>query len=379
MATLWLALLGSLGGVGLVMMIGRSRVLPGLDRVRGGRISGSGDEADAGVPLDLGVVIPARNEADKIALLVADLRQSNPAPARILVVDDGSSDATAELARAAGAEVLAIADKPEGWNGKSYACWRGAQELSTALLLFLDADMRMGPQSVGRLAQTCRRGQGLVSVQPWHEAPTFREQLSAAANLLVAGGLNAFGVRQANRKPAGAFGPCLCMPRAQYFRVGGHEAVRSAPLEDIPFGRLFADAGISLRLFLGDPQIRFRMYPKGWGAQWRGWGKSLALGAAETPKSMVLWISLWLSGASMIALGIPLAAVLGMPLLPLLAAAGVWCLLHLWAFRRVGSFGPLVGLLWPLPLLYLIAVQLYSSVSLKLRGGIEWHGRKLTR
>jgi len=69
----------------------------------------------------------------------------------VIVVDDGSSDATVEVARAHGATVIVAPSPPGGWLGKSWACHLGAQRARGTRLLFLDADVSLAPSAIAAL------------------------------------------------------------------------------------------------------------------------------------------------------------------------------------------------------------------------------------
>lgn len=71
------------------------------------------------------VVIPARNEAENLPHLLGSLARQDLVPEQVIVVDDGSTDDTAAVARAHGALVVESATLPEGWTGKSWACMQG--------------------------------------------------------------------------------------------------------------------------------------------------------------------------------------------------------------------------------------------------------------
>jgi hypothetical protein len=80
--------------------------------------------------LSVSVIVPARNEERRIAPLLESLARQKRRADEIIVVDDESADGTANLARRLGARVISAPAKPEGWVGKTWACWTGAREAS---------------------------------------------------------------------------------------------------------------------------------------------------------------------------------------------------------------------------------------------------------
>jgi len=94
------------------------------------------------------VVIPARNEETSLPGLLESLRQLTVEVHQTVVVDDGSRDATASVARSAGADVLPAGVPETGWTGKAWACHVGARATSGDLLLFLDADTVLAPDAL---------------------------------------------------------------------------------------------------------------------------------------------------------------------------------------------------------------------------------------
>ncbi len=99
----------------------------------------------------LSVIIPARNEAHNLPTLLGSLAAQSVRPCEILVVDDGSTDRTAEVARELGARVIASEPLPEGWRGKTWACHQGAQAATGELLCFVDADTWFEPGGLARI------------------------------------------------------------------------------------------------------------------------------------------------------------------------------------------------------------------------------------
>jgi len=110
----------------------------------------SSQEADVS---DVTVLIPARDEAESIARTVAALERQGKNLA-VIVIDDQSSDGTAELAKKSfrgDLRVLQGKDLPEGWVGKLWALEQGRQLADTELILLLDADIELAPRTIGVL------------------------------------------------------------------------------------------------------------------------------------------------------------------------------------------------------------------------------------
>ena len=124
------------------------------------------------------VVIPARNEAQRIGPLLESLQCLDYTAVEVLVVDDMSEDETADVARRAGARVLTLDHLPPGWTGKCHACWQGAQHSSGEWLLFTDADTVHAPASLTvALAAATNRRADMVSFLCRQQCLSFWERL----------------------------------------------------------------------------------------------------------------------------------------------------------------------------------------------------------
>jgi 4,4'-diaponeurosporenoate glycosyltransferase len=327
--------------------------------------------AAPGTPVNITVVVPARDEARRLPELLACLGELDRAPAEVLVIDDDSSDATADLARAAGARVIP-ASPPPGWTGKAWACQRGAEEATGDVLVFLDADTAPAPGAVDALAAAAAGG-ALVSAHPRHRVERAYEHLSAGPAVISTLGAGLGGPARYRwwRRPI-AFGPAVAVRRDVYERIGGHASVRGEVAEDLALARVADRAGVPVHALLAGPLLRYRMYPEGLGSLVEGWSKNLAVGAGATPPLRLAATVAWVAAALQAA--ISLAGTSGWPALvayvAFVAQFGV-------VARRVGRFGPVTTVAYPLVLIGFIALFLRSSVLVAARRSVPWRGRQV--
>jgi 4,4'-diaponeurosporenoate glycosyltransferase len=331
------------------------------------------------------VVIPARDEETTIPALLTSLRNLTVDVREIVVVDDGSRDATASVARTAGALVVSAPAPPPGWTGKAWACHVGAGASSGDLLLFLDADTVLAPDALDGLLELHHRHGGLVSVQPYHGVVRPYEQLSSYFNVVSLLASDAFARHPASRPMA--FGPCLLTSRTDYERAGGHAAVRGEILDDVQLAAAYDRIGLPVQCVLGGQTIRMRSYPGGFRQLASGWTKNFASGAAAAAPGPALVAALWVSAQHAVAVGGALALLgtvtgraspltYGDPALWALAWAAVaWQLRSL--LRRVGSFRWWTWVLFPVPLLAFDVIFARSAALTMVRRSVRWRGRRV--
>ncbi|MDP9452108.1 MAG: glycosyltransferase [Actinomycetota bacterium] len=317
------------------------------------------------------IVVPARDEERNVVILLASLLPQVGPGDEVLVVDDHSGDATAEVARQAGAHVLAAPPLPPGWQGKAWACHTGAGAATGELLIFLDADTRLEPGGLERLRQAARSAGGLYSVQPWHEVPRASERLAALFNLVAMMGTGAFTPLGRRARAVGAFGPCLATSAADYRALGGHASVRDAILDDLALAERYRAAGLPVTIRGGRGTIAVRLYPEGLGQLVEGFTKNFAAAARAVRPPVLVLVVAWLA-----ALNAPLVLVADAPGLAaacyLAAAVQLGILL-----RRLGTFGAATAALYLVPLAVFVAVFARSLVVTFVRGQVRWKGRDL--
>jgi hopene-associated glycosyltransferase HpnB len=334
-------------------------------------------------------VVPARDEADVVGRAVASLLGQQVRPAlRVVLVDDGSSDGTAAMARAAAAAagaadrlvLVAGAPRPPGWTGKLWAMQQGvaaALRLDPAprYLLLTDADIGHGPGTLAGLLAKAAEGRVLVSLMVRLHCAGLAERLLIPAFVFFFQKLYPFpGINDPQSRIAGAAGGCMLVEAAALERAGGPAAVRGALIDDCALGRLLKRQG-PVWLGLTRDSVSLRPYA-GLGPIWRMVARSAYTQLRCSP--------LLLAGAVLGMLVLYLAPPIGL-LLGLLAGGGAlpWLGLAGWLAMML-AYAPTLRLyrLWPLWGLALpLAALLYTAMTVDSarrhwqgRGG-EWKGR----
>ena len=239
-------------------------------------------------PVVVTAIVPARNEEAVIAASIETLSRQ-PEIAQILVVNDQSSDATAELVRNLVKEIpdlrlLETGGLPDGWVGKNYALWVGVQQATSPWLLFTDADAAHAPNSVARGLQIARERQAaLVSFSPEQITRSWYEKaLIPFVYLRLA---KKFSFDQVNNPAlpiAAANGQFLLIRRDVYDAIGGHRGVAGEVLEDLVMAMRVKRAGHRIWFGSGKGLVRTRMYSS-FRTMWEGWKKNLYRLMGGTP------------------------------------------------------------------------------------------------
>ena len=214
-------------------------------------------------------VVPARNEAETVAESVGSLlAQQSSEIARIFVVDDGSSDGTAERAREA-AERAGAADRltiirgeplPPGWSGKVWAMEQGiarALEKRPEFLLLTDADISHSPKNIAALARVAQlENYDLVSLMVKLHCESLAEKLLIPAFVFFFFKLYPpRWISNPRRKTAGAAGGCMLIRPRALERAGGMAAICGEIIDDCALAKAVKKSGG--RIWLGlSPETR---------------------------------------------------------------------------------------------------------------------------
>jgi dolichol-phosphate mannosyltransferase len=251
-----------------------------LSRLARGRVRrpplGPGAPAPRGT---ISVVVPARDEAARIGPCLDGLRD-DPDVLEVLVVDDGSRDGTAGVARARGARVVGAAEPPSGWVGKPWALQQGLEAARGDIVVSLDADTRPRPGLVRALAAALDDAD-LVTAGCRFVCDTPGERWLHPAFLATL--VYRFGPADVARpaRPV-ANGQCTAVRRGQLLAQGGYAPAAPHMTDDAALAGALAAAGWRVAFHDGAALIDVDMHASA-GEVWREWGRSLALPGVTPP------------------------------------------------------------------------------------------------
>lgn len=231
------------------------------------------------------ILVPARNEERSLRPCLESLLKQRYPEFEVLVCDDESEDATAEIlaemargnARLKSFRSLAL---PPGWLGKCFACHQLAERARGELLLFTDADTVHHPGAlVSAVAELQASGAGLLSLITRFEMHTFAEKTILPLVPFAALAYLPFFLIRLLRNPRFAIGngQFMLFRRPAYDAAGGHAAVREALVEDVWLARRVKASGFSLAPCDGGKLVSCRMY-RSLGEIWEGFSKNIFAG-----------------------------------------------------------------------------------------------------
>jgi len=235
--------------------------------------------------LELTVIVPARNEEECLAGCLQSLVSQSEEHFRLdcdwelFVVDDYSTDRTAEIARSYARVTLLEAGKlEEGWTGKNNAIWAAARRARGRWLLFTDADTIHEPGNLHRaLHEADRHKVGMLSYSPRQMVSgIWQRSLMPLIFCELALAYPPAKVSDPAERIAAANGQFLLIEREAYRRLGGHVAVSEKILEDVELAFLAKRRKVGLRFRYADDAVSARMY-RSTAAMVEGWTKNLAL------------------------------------------------------------------------------------------------------
>ncbi|MEU5790968.1 glycosyltransferase family 2 protein [Micromonospora purpureochromogenes] len=346
----------------------------------------------AGGPVEVtepvAVLLPLRDEAARLTPCLRSLLAQRGVPRlRIVVLDDASTDGTADVVRAVAGDdprvtLLTGVTLPPGWLGKPHACHQlaGRADPAATALVFVDADVVLTPHAVAA-AVTELRAAGAMLLSPYPRIVVRTAADRLVQPLLQWLWLTFLPLRAMERSPrpslAAAGGQFLVVDRAGYDRAGGHAAVADKVLEDIELTRAVKRSGGRIALADGSRLAACRMY-EDWPQLRDGYTKSLwaSFGHPAAAAVVVALLLLLYTAPPLVAVA---ALVAGAPAVAALATAGYL----LGVAGRVLSARATGGRAWPDALAHPVSVVVLGwltlrSYHLRKRRRLSWRGRPVS-
>jgi len=326
-------------------------------------------------------IVPARNEADVIAESIASLlRQDFPGALHVVLVDDASSDGTADAARKIGSQdnltILAGAPLPAGWTGKLWALSQGVQEAlkhRPDYLLFTDADIRHDARNVAELVAKAEAGQlDLASYMVRLSINNFAERaLIPAFVYLFLQLYPPAWITAPGNETAGAAGGCILIRPAALAHIGGHAAIRGQIIDDCSLARAVKSSGGRIWMGLTANTQSIRPY-----SGFAEIGRMISRSAFNQLRH-----SVWLLAGTLLGLAVTYVVPIGALFSGQRLAAGLggtaWLLMSL-SYASMIRFYKL-PLLWtmalPLIAIFYAAATFHSALQYWRGKGGAWKGR----
>ncbi|MFN8208452.1 MAG: glycosyltransferase family 2 protein [Bacteroidales bacterium] len=322
------------------------------------------------------VLIPARNEENRITALLDDLKRQEFGYIEVLVFDDLSTDRTADIVRQFASEdhrfrLISSSGLPDGWRGKNYACHSLADQARGKYYLFLDADVRISGNAIaGAIWLTEEEKLGLVSVFPKQIMITRGEQFTVPLmNFILLSLLPLILVKKSGFVSLSAANGQFMFFRSDVYRQYlPHSSLRNKSVEDIGIARYLKRKKVRIASLLGNDAISCRMY-NNYAEAVEGFSKNVLMFFGN---SMLAGLLFWL--------------ITSLGFIAVYFAFGVWTTgIYLAVFIIIRA---LISHMSQQPvarnLVYIIPQQLalgsiiFGSLRGKIRKGYQWKGRSIS-
>jgi hypothetical protein len=329
------------------------------------------------------VLIPARNEERGIAACVDSVLASRHVELEVIVLDDHSTDRTAEIVREMAAKDARLRIEPapplpDGWTGKQHACFALAKLARHDVLSFLDADVRLEPDGLARMVRFLRSsGAGLVSGFPRQETGTPLEKLLIPLiHWLLLSFLPLWAMRRFRWSAFGAgCGQWFVTTRAAYEAAGGHAAVKSSLHDGLTLPRAYRRAGFMTDVCDAQDLAACRMYCSS-REVWFGLAKNAREGMAATGQVGFWTVVLGLGQVLSLPLSLVALWMRNWPAAGVFFAAGLTVLFtRSLLARRTGRAWLLDALTHPVAVLLLLSLQWYALSRAIAGRPVGWKGR----
>ena len=356
-------------------------LLPALLYLRNVKLFTPPPAADAGVSPQVSVLIPARNEESSIGAALTSVLASNGVELEVVVLDDASADRTAEVviefaAKDGRVRLERAPPLPAGWCGKQHACFALSKLARFDTVVFLDADVRLAPDALARLAEfRCSTGAALVSGFPRQETGTLLEMLVIPLIQWLLMSYLPFDRMRKDLQPGLGVGcgQWFLTGRTDYQRAGGHGAIRASLHDGVKLPRAYRRAGLMTDACDATDLATCRMYRSA-SQVWYGLAKNAQEGLGA-PRLILFTTTLLFCGQVLPTLlwaALPLLSTIDVVLLAVATLAAYAPRLHAAAHFRQSWLG---AVLHPVGVSVLLAIQWFSVACSLIGKPVGWKGR----
>lgn len=213
------------------------------------------------------IIIPARNEEEKIKPALVSIIELDYPAKEIIVIDDRSTDKTGEIIEDLKRQfpeitVYHLAGIPEGWLGKNFALQFGADNSKGELLLFTDADVVMEPSSLKKaVSYMLREKLNHLTITPHVIMPgIFMNMFVAAFSIYLSFFTRPWRVKKKNSKFSIGIGAFNLIERNSYQKINGHTYIKNRPDDDIKLGQIIKKNGLKQDVLFGKDYLKIEWY-----------------------------------------------------------------------------------------------------------------------
>lgn len=332
------------------------------------------------------ILVPARDEAANIERCVSSLLAQSYPNVEVIVLDDNSTDGTGDiLARLQQGDPRLVvkrgAPKPAGWSGKHWACWQLSIAATGELLLFTDADTVHEPTALAAAVNALlAEDADLITVFPREHVLSLAEKLVVPVMHWAMSTFLPVAVAHRVTSPSLclAIGQYMLYRKAAYDAVGGHEAIKSEILDDLPLAKRVKASGRRWRVADGSRLVSCRMYA-GTREVVAGFTRNL-FSAIGRNAAVYIFVWTWLAMVFLEPL-VMLAIHAFVPFIPEpLVITYLACIplsVLAWAVPLARFRFPLhAAMLYPATIIFIFVIAIRSLVHTR-QGRIAWKGRAM--
>jgi chlorobactene glucosyltransferase len=249
---------------------------------------------------NVSILIPARNEETNIFQCVKSLLNQDYPDFKVIVLDDNSTDNTwlilSDLANNnQKLQIIKGKPLPPDWYGKHWACHQLAQTNNSELILFTDADTRHHPNTLkDAVSAMMAMKADLLTAFPCEKVKTLGECLTVPIFpwFILAFLPLIFAYRMKNPSLSAGIGQFMLFRREAYNQIGGYEAIKQKPVDDVALAKNIKSYGFRWRMTNGVDRIHCRMY-NGFNEAFMGFTKNLFAGFDyKIIKFVLIWLCL---------------------------------------------------------------------------------------